>query len=160
MATFLCPQGGLYGEVRLYLLLFARSLSTLVLLGYGYLLDMIEKIQKRVLRRLHPDLSYLGVLAVTFFQCLQTRRNDLVSFMNFWPVFLCKSYPAPPTIASHGRDEIRAPLKTPACEATPTRAQLLSHDYLLRILKTITTTFGYKCGTEHFVRRCPLVITM
>ena len=68
MATFLCPQGGLYGEVRLYLLLFARSLSTLVLLGYGYLLDMIEKIQKRVrLRMLHPDLSYLGVLAVTFF---------------------------------------------------------------------------------------------
>ena len=67
MATFLCPQGGLHGEVRLYLLLFARSLSTLVLLGYGYLLDMIEKIQKRVLRILHPDLSYLGVLAVTFF---------------------------------------------------------------------------------------------
>ena len=68
MATFLCPQGGLYGGVRLYLLLFARSSSTLVLLGYGYLLDMIEKIQKRVrLRMLHPDLSYLGVLAVTFF---------------------------------------------------------------------------------------------
>ena len=141
MATFLCPQGGLYGEVRLYLLLFARSSSTLVLLGYGYFLDMIEKIQKRVLRRLHPDLSYLGVLAVNFFQCLQTRRNDLVSFKNFWPVFLCKSYPAPPT--SYGRDEIRAPLKTPAWEATPTRAQLLSHDYLLHILKTITTTFGY-----------------
>ena len=68
MATFLCPQGGLYGEVRLYLLLFARSSSTLVLLGYGYLLDMIEKIQKRVrLRMLHHDLSYLGVRAVTFF---------------------------------------------------------------------------------------------
>ena len=42
--------------------------ALLFLLGYGYLLDMIEKIQKRVrLRVLHPDLSYLGVLAVTFF---------------------------------------------------------------------------------------------
>ena len=67
--------------------------------------------------------------------------------MNFWPVFLCKSYPALPTIASYGRDEIRVPLKTPTWEATPTRAQLLSHDYLLRILKTIATTLGYKCGT-------------